>query len=369
METQHHAILEVDLAALKDNYTFFKKQTRPGTKLMAMVKANAYGLGAVPVAKCLENAGVDYLCVAYPEEAMELREAKVKLPILVMNITGANMEQLIEQEIEPIIFSEDILNQFTQALITKKIEQAYPIHIELNTGMNRLGFAPKDIPHLINAVADNPYVHVASIYSHFAVSDEETGVDFTNQQAQLFQESCNRLISKMGYAPMLHLSNTSGTLNYPEYNYDMVRIGIGLYGVSTTEKDKKNIKNVASLKSYISQINVLEKGETLSYGRQFTAHKTTRAATVSIGYADGVHRNLGYEKGTVFVNGKETKIIGTICMDMLMIDVTDIDCKIGDEVEIFGENNKIYTNAKASGTIPYELLTSVLPRVKRIYTS
>ncbi|MCK0199664.1 alanine racemase [Ornithobacterium rhinotracheale] len=360
-----HAILEIDIAAIKSNVSYAKQKMNPETKLIAMVKANAYGLGAVEISKAL-NDQADYLAVAFAKEAADLRKAGINKPIMVLNTDEIACEQVIDLNAEPSIFNFRILNLFTQKLIDKQIQQAYPIHLKLNTGMNRLGFGESDLHELIAQLADNPYVKVESVFSHFAVSDEPDGEEFTTEQYNRFNEYYERIAFNLGYRPLRHIANSAAILRFPKFQLDMERLGIGMYGIAATQEDGENLEIAVKLKSYISQIRTIKAGETVSYGRRFKAPNEMKIAVVSIGYADGVHRSFS-QKGFVCIHGKKAPVTGTICMDMFMVDVTHIDCKEGDEVVVFGENPSIYEVAEATGTIPYEIITSVAPRVERVY--
>lgn len=332
-----------------------------------MVKANGYGLGSVEVAQALIQHQVDYLAVAYADEGAELRNHGITKPILVMNPEQNSYQTMIINQLEPEVYSFRMLGNFTQALIQHKIQDAYLIHIKLNTGMNRLGFKAKDITELVQQLADNPYVKVKSIFSHFATSDMPEEQKFVHLQAQQFQQMYDDIVFNLGYQPIRHISNSSGILNYPEYQMDMVRMGIAMYGVSPSISQQKYLQNVATFKTVISQITMLEEGETVSYGRRFTAKKNTKIATLPVGYADGIHRVLSNGKGKVCIQQQLAPIVGSICMDMLMVDVSEIACREGDEVIIFGENPTLGDMANWAETIPYEILTSISPRVKRVY--
>ncbi|QAR30054.1 alanine racemase [Ornithobacterium rhinotracheale] len=360
-----HAILEIDLPALKSNVAYAKRKMNPTTKLIAMVKANAYGLGAVEISKAL-NDQADYLAVAFAKEAADLRNAEIQKPIMVLNTDQIACEQIIDLQAEPSIFNFRILNLFTEKLIDKEIQQAYPIHLKLNTGMNRLGFGEADLHELIAQLADNPYVKVASIFSHFAVSDEPDGKAFTAEQYERFNTYYERIAFNLGYRPLRHIANSAAIFRFPEFQLDMERLGIGMYGIAAQEQDRDNLEIAVRLKSYISQIRTIKEGETISYGRRFKAPQDMKIAVISLGYADGVHRSLS-QRGFVCIHGQKAPITGTICMDMFMVDVSQIDCQEGDEVVIFGENPSIYEVAEAAGTIPYEIITSVAPRVERVY--
>ncbi|MXV37467.1 bifunctional UDP-N-acetylmuramoyl-tripeptide:D-alanyl-D-alanine ligase/alanine racemase [Flavobacteriaceae bacterium Ap0902] len=363
----HDTVLEVDLENLISNVKYLKSKLNPSTEMMAMVKADGYGMGAVGVAQALMNYHIKYFGVAYADEGEELRKHGITQNIMVLNPEQSSYDTIINNQLEPEVYSFRMLNNFTEALIQHKIQVSYPIHLKLNTGMNRLGFKKEQISELIQQLADNPYVKVKSIFSHFATSDIPEQEDFVHQQAALYQEMYDRIAFNLGYNPIRHISNTAAILHYPEYQMDMVRPGIGIYGVSPDEENQKFLKNVVTFKTVISQINELEIGETVSYGRRFTALEPTKIATLPVGYADGVKRILGNGNGHVMINGQEAKTVGTTCMDMMMVDITHINCKEGDEVIIFGENLSVKKLASWCNTIPYEILTSVSKRVKRIY--
>ena len=362
----HDTILEVNLQNLLENVTFFRGKLQPTTKLMCMVKAFGYGTGGFEIAQALSSHNVDYLGVAYADEGAELRKKGISTPIMVMNPEQNSYDTIIENQLEAEIYSVRVLEKFTQKLIEKKISSSYPIHIKLNTGMNRLGFKYNEISELIKNLADNPYVRVVSIFSHLATSDDEKQEKFVHQQVETFNKMYEKISFNLGFEPLKHISNSAAILNFPEYQMDMVRLGIGMYGVSPNDSDKKHLKNVVTFKTVISQITTLQKGETVSYSRTFTAEKSTQIATLPVGYADGIKRMLS-NKGEVNINQNLAKIVGTICMDMIMVDVTDIDCKEGDEAIIFGEKPTLQELAQKCQTISYEILTSISSRVKRVY--
>lgn len=366
-EQSHDTILEVNLRHLVENVNYFRSKLKPNTKLMCMVKAFGYGTGGFEVAQALENHNVDYLGVAYADEGADLRKKGITTPIMVMNPEQSSYDTIIEHHLEAEIYSFRVLEKFTLKLIEKKIQKAYPVHIKLNTGMNRLGFKPNEISRLTQELADNPYIKVQSIFSHLATSDMPKESGFVHQQYAKYQEMYKKLTFNLGYKPTQHILNSEGILNYPDYQMDMVRLGIGMYGIAQNTTDKKHLKNVATFKTVISQINILENGETVSYGRRFKAEKTTQIATLPVGYADGVKRCLSNGVGEVLVNGTLAKIVGSVCMDMIMVDVSNIECKEGDEVIIFGTNPTLEQVAEKCNTITYEILTSISSRVKRIY--
>ncbi|WP_128330273.1 bifunctional UDP-N-acetylmuramoyl-tripeptide:D-alanyl-D-alanine ligase/alanine racemase [Apibacter sp. HY039] len=364
----HDTILEVDLHALMTNVNYFKSLLKPETKIIGMVKASSYGLGSFEVAEVLQYYHIDYLAVAYADEGALLREKGIYLPIMVMNPEISSYDSVIDNSLEPEIYSFRVLEKFIRKIKEKSISEKYPIHIKIDTGMHRLGFLPEEVEELALKLKNNPFVEVKSVFSHFAASDmPEQEEDFTRLQAKRLRSSYEIIIDILGYKPLLHISNSPGIINYPEYQFDAVRLGIGMYGYIENDKAFKKLENVATLKTVISNIHILDTGETIGYGRRFKAQRKSSIATLPIGYADGIRRMVGNEKGYVTVSGKKAPIVGTVCMDMLMIDVTAIPCKEGDSVVILGENPGLKEYAEWCETIPYEILTSISPRVKRIY--
>lgn len=362
----HDTILEVNLQNLIENVNYFRSKLEPKTKLMAMVKAFGYGAGGFDISQALTNQNIDYLGVAYADEGAELRQNGIRTPILVMNPEQSSYYSIIDSQLEPEIYSLRVLNKFTDHLIDRKIQKTYPIHLKLNTGMNRLGFKSEDLSELIKQLADNHYVKVQSVFSHLATSDDTHNKEFVHQQVKAFEVMYEKLSLNLGYFPLRHMLNSAGILNFPEYQMDMVRLGIGMFGIADDEH-QKHLKNVITFKTVISQITPLKVGETVSYGRSFIAKNPTKIATLSVGYADGVRRNWSHGNVEVNIGGKLAPIVGNVCMDMMMVDVTDIDCEEGDEVIIFGENPSVEEIAMKSQTISYEILTSVSSRVKRVY--
>ncbi|MDR3272429.1 MAG: bifunctional UDP-N-acetylmuramoyl-tripeptide:D-alanyl-D-alanine ligase/alanine racemase [Flavobacteriaceae bacterium] len=368
LETQtHDTIMEVNLHSLMMNIYYFKSLLKPETQVIAMVKASSYGTGSFEVAEVLQYYHIDYLSVAYADEGAYLRERGIFLPIMVMNPEVSSYDMVIDNNLEPEIYSFRVLEKFIKKLKEKSVSKKYPIHIKIDTGMHRLGFQPEEVQLLAGLLKDNPFVEVKSVFSHFAVSDDIEQEDFTHLQAQRLLASHQILTEILGYRPMLHLANTTGIVNYPEYQFDAVRIGIGMYGYIDDEKTMKKLENVVTLKTVISNIHHLKQGETVSYGRRFKADRESVIATLPIGYADGIRRMAGYGKGYVKLHGQNAPIIGTICMDMMMIDVTGIPCKEGDRVIVLGESPSLKRYAEWCQTIPYEILTSIAPRVKRVY--
>lgn len=363
----HDTVLEINLKALLDNVNFFKSKLKPETKMMAMIKANSYGTGSFEIAQTLEHQKIDYLGAAYADEGVELRKAGITLPIMVMNPEQSSYSSIIDYQLEPEIYSFRVLELFVQTLKEKSITAPYPIHLKIDTGMNRLGFRVEQIDELVNVLRTEKSVVVKSIFTHLATADVPEERDFALKQLQLFDLQYTKICSQLKIEPLKHALNSSGIIHFPDYQYDMVRLGIGMYGISDEQEVQKQLKNVATFKSVISRISEIEAGETVSYGRRFKAEKKTRIATVPVGYADGIRRSLGNGVGEVNIGGQLVKIVGTICMDMLMLDVSEIDCEEGDDVVIFGENPTISEVAEKMGTIPYEVLTSISARVKRVY--
>ncbi|RRA95002.1 bifunctional UDP-N-acetylmuramoyl-tripeptide:D-alanyl-D-alanine ligase/alanine racemase [Paenimyroides viscosum] len=365
-EKTHETVLEINLDAISHNLNFYKSKLKSTTKVMVMVKAFGYGNGSYEIAKLLAHHQVSYLGVAFADEGVELRKAGIKIPIVVMNPENSAFSTMIAYNLEPEIYNIEELNTFLQIAENQNLYN-YPIHLKLNTGMNRLGFVEKDFDGLIDLLKQTNLVEVASIFSHLATSDMPEERDFTLQQIQTFQKWSAYIKKQLNINPVLHILNTSGIYNFGEYQMDMVRVGIGLYGVGNDTNEDAQLQNVATLKTVVLQINDVEKDTTVGYARRFKAEKKSRIATIAIGYADGIRRSYSNGKGYVLVNNQKAFIAGTICMDMLMIDVTDMDVKIGDEVIVFGNDLRITQIAKIWETIPYEVMTSISQRVKRIF--
>lgn len=366
-EKTHQTVLEINLNAITHNLNYFKSKIKPSTKMMVMIKAFGYGSGSFEIAKLLEYHRVDYLGVAFADEGIALRNSNIKLPIIVMNPEPNTFSALIKYKLEPEIYSLKELEQFKKALLDSG-KKNYPIHIKLDTGMHRLGFEEKDIAKLVEYLSANTeQFEVKSIFSHFSGSDAEQFKDFTHQQFAIFQKMASILKNELQISPICHISNTSSISNYPEFQMDMVRLGIGLYGISNDESEIQYLENVGTLKSIVLQIKDIPVGDSVGYSRGFMAEKPTRTATIPIGYADGIPRALSKGKGFVLINNQKAKIVGVICMDMLMVDVTDIDCREGDPVIIFGENLKVTEIAKSIDTIAYEILAGISQRVKRVF--
>jgi alanine racemase len=365
-EKTHETVLEINLNAISHNLNYYKSRLKPATKMMVMVKAFGYGNGGYEIAKLLSHHKVDYLGVAFADEGIALKSAGIEVPIMVLNPESTSFASIIQYNLEPEIYSLKGLNAFLKLAEQKKL-QLFPIHIKIDTGMHRLGFEEKDITELIARLNQNKSVQVKSILSHLAASDDMKHIDFTLSQFKLFDQLSSKLMSELNIKPIRHILNSSGISNFPQAQYDMVRLGIGLYGVSNDDEEQKYLENVGTLKSIISQIRTIQAGESVGYGRRFMATKTTKIATIPIGYADGISRKLGNGVGYVTIKSKKAPIVGSVCMDMLMVDITDIDCKEGNEVIIFGKDPTVQFIAQQLGTIPYEIMTGISQRVKRIF--
>ena len=365
-EKTHETVLEINLNAISHNLNFYKSKLKPKTKMMVMVKAFGYGNGGFEIAKLLEHHKVDYLGVAFADEGISLKNAGITVPIMVLNPETTSFAAIIQHQLEPEIYSIKGLKAFLKIAQQKKLKQ-FPIHIKIDTGMHRLGFEEENLTDLIQILKGNETVQIKSILSHMATSDDLKHDTFAKEQIVLFEKLSSKLISELNIKPIRHILNTSGITNYPEAQYDMVRLGIGLYGISNDSEEQKELEIVGTLKSVISQIRTIDAGESVGYGRGFMASETTKIATIPIGYADGISRSWGHGVGYVLINNKKAKIIGSICMDMLMVNVTEIDCKEGNSVIIFGENPVVNFMAKQLNTIPYEILTSISQRVKRVF--
>ncbi|PZR37811.1 MAG: bifunctional UDP-N-acetylmuramoyl-tripeptide:D-alanyl-D-alanine ligase/alanine racemase [Azospira oryzae] len=362
---KHGTVMEIDLGAMVHNLNYFKSKLKPGTKLMAMVKAFAYGSGSEEVANLLQYHRVDYLGVAYTDEGVELRKNQITLPIMVMNPSEESFTTLMEYQLEPEIYNLQILRVLIDYLRGREIK----IHFKIETGMHRLGFDEKDLEEAIHLLRANNNIHIATLFSHLAGADDEQHDDFTRQQARVFDKLSLKVMHELNIRPWRHLVNTSGIIRFPDLQFDMVRLGIGLYGVNPTSENESSLQSVATLKSVISQVKTVPAGTSIGYGRKGKAEKNTTIATIAIGYADGYSRAFSHGKGIVSINGKRAPVIGNVCMDMTMIDITNIDAKEGDEVILFGKEPSIYEVAERANTIPYEILTNTSERVKRVFWS
>ncbi len=366
----HETVLEINLNAVVHNLNLFRSRLKPETKLMAMVKAFAYGSGSFEIANVLQFHRVDYLAVAYADEGVELRKAGITLPIMVMNPEEQSFDAMINYKLEPELYSFKVLSHFTDALKRRGEELSnnrFPVHIELETGMRRLGFEEDELNELVMRIKNNKHIRIASVFSHLVASDESVHDEFTQNQIQLFKKMSERITQHFSYPILRHILNSSGIIRFPEAQFEMVRLGIGLHGVAPTANEQRQMQMVSTLKTTISQIKHLHTGDTIGYSRKGIAKKEMTIATVGIGYADGLSRRLGNGVGKMLVMGQFAPIVGSICMDMTMIDITGIPAREGTEVIIFGPDYTILELANQMGTIPYEVLTSISSRVKRVY--
>jgi alanine racemase len=363
---QHQTVLEIDLDALLHNYQYYRSRLKSGTRMMVMVKAFSYGSGTFEVASLLQHHGADYLAVAYADEGVALREAGIRLPIMVMNVEPDALDKLLQYQLEPEVYSFRLLDELL-AYMRYTDQSGLNIHINIDTGMKRLGFEPDEVNKLGEKLKNQREIKVASVYSHLVASEAPEHQAFTLQQIQDFRQAAARLQQYLGYKPLEHILNTAGIINYPEAQFDMVRLGIGLYGYDSSGNHQAQVQAVGSLKTVISQIKKLKPGETVGYNRMGKTNGTATIATLPLGYADGIGRQAGNGRMQVWINGQLAPTIGNICMDMLMVDVSLINCKEGDEVIVFGSKHPITQLAEALGTIPYEVLTNVSQRVKRVY--
>jgi alanine racemase len=361
----HGTVLEIDLNKITHNLNFYRSRLKPNVKTMVMVKAFAYGSSSHEIANWLEFQNVDYLAVAYADEGVVLRQNGIHLPIMVMNPDPRSFELLHQYNLEPELYSESIFKDY--ASYTRNFKRPVKIHLKIDTGMHRLGFETREVEPLKDLLKQNPQLKVTSIFSHLAASDEAVHNGFSAQQALSFKKSADEIIEFLRYRPLLHLLNSPGISRFPDYQFDMVRLGIGLYGIDPTGLNAEKLQSVSKLKTVISQVKHINKGETIGYSRKGIAIEDMKTATISIGYADGFNRKFSQGVGKVMINGSLAPVIGNVCMDMTMVDVTNIDCKAGDEVVIFGDYPNITEMASAIDTIPYEILTNISERVKRVF--
>lgn len=363
----HKTVLEIDLSAIHNNLNVYRSLLPSHIKIMVMVKAFSYGSGSYEIANLLQFAGVDYLAVAYADEGIALRKAGIHIPIMVMSPDASAFDRMISWKLEPEIFSIESLNRFTEIAATLNTED-YPIHLKFDTGMHRLGFMPHEVPALARSLKENVRVRAISVFSHLAGSDSPELDGFTMQQSHVFQEMYKTLIGSLPDKPLRHILNSNGITRHPELYFDMVRLGIGLYGIDTSHKVAAQLNNIGTLKTTIAQIRELPIGETVSYGRTEKLTRPSKIATVSIGYADGYFRDFGNGKAYMLLHGKKAPVVGTVCMDMCMLDVTDIEnAQVGDEVIVFGNDLPVTQLAEWASTIPYEIMTSISQRVNRKY--
>jgi alanine racemase len=395
----HETVMEINLDALIHNLNHFRSRLKPGIKTMAMVKAFSYGSGSYEIANVLQFHRIDYLAVAYADEGVELRKAGIHLPIMVMSPEEQSLDTLLKYNLEPEIYNLHILNLLEETILRNQtsIQQEVRVHIKLDTGMHRLGFSEEEVEPLVARLKSNPNLHVQSVFSHLAASEDPEEDDFTLRQIGSFISMSSRITRELDYSVLLHILNSAGINRFPEAQLDMVRLGIGLYGVGSSPGEQSMLKNVSTLKSVITQIKHIPAGETIGYNRKGIAEKDTTIAIVPVGYADGLNRRLGNGRGKLYIHGKPAPVIGNICMDLTMVDVSPTpiidesthprplpqegggshasrvtrhdlsDVREGDEVIIFGDQHPVAELARDIGTIPYEVLTGISRRVKRIY--
>lgn len=363
-ERAHETVLEVDLDAVVHNFNFYKSKLAPHVKMVCMVKANGYGGGADEIAKTLQYHRCDYLAVAVAEEGIQLRSEGITLPMIVLNPEVNAFEELCASDLEPEIYNFRILHAFIKEAERRGITD-YPIHLKIDTGMHRLGFLPEQISDLIDVLKAQKGLRLKSVFSHLAASESWIFDDFTEKQILRLKNAATQIENAIGYPIYKHILNSAGIERFPNDQLDMVRLGIGLYGISASGLN--GLKNVCTLRTTILQIKNIPSHETVGYGRKEELEKDARIATIRIGYADGLDRQFGNRKGKVLINGKFAPIVGNVCMDLCMVDVTDIEANEGDSVIVFGDQLSVIDLANTIGTIPYEILTSVSPRVKRVY--
>ena len=364
-EKKHTSVLEINLNNLISNLNYFRSLLSPGTKIMVMAKALTYGSGGFEVANVLQHQKVDYLGVAFTDEGVELRQAGIHTPILVLSPAVESFDQMVQYKLEPEIYSFSVLRSFIAAIKSAGITK-FPIHIKLDTGMHRLGFMPHEIPNVLQILSNNCPLKVQSVFSHLAVSDNPNEDAFTLQQIGLLKGHYQKFCDALGYKPILHVLNSAGIERFPQAHFDMVRLGIGLHGISSVEKP---LLAVSKLVTTITQVKTIPVGDTIGYNRREKATREMKIAIIPLGYADGLDRRFGNHTGQVIIDGTACKFIGDICMDMSMVDVTGLEVFEGQQVEVFGEKNSISLLAKQIGTIPYEILTNISQRVKRIYVN
>ncbi len=374
----HETVLEINIDALIHNLNYFRAKLNPVTKVMAMVKAFSYGSGSYEIANVLQFYHADYLAVAYADEGVELRKAGIRLPIMVMSPEEHSLDILLKYNLEPEIYNFRILRLLEEAIARNQTsgQEAIRIHIKLDTGMHRLGFTEDDLDELIHGLHDKPGIHIQSVFSHLAASEDPSEEVFTRKQIWVFHEMSRKITSQFGYPIIRHILNSAGISRFPDAQMDMVRLGIGLYGIGMDEEEQSQLRNVSTLKSVITQIKHIAAGDTIGYNRMGKAVKDKVIAIVPIGYADGLNRRLGNGRGSLYIHGEPAPIIGNICMDLTMIDITDLTSSVtpqpvsvreGDEVIIFGEKHPVTELSRQLDTIPYEILTGISRRVKRIY--
>jgi alanine racemase len=365
----HQTVMSIDLSALRQNLDVFRARLDPGVKTMAMVKAFAYGSGSYEIANYLQYAGIDYLAVAYTDEGIALRKAGIKTPIMVMSPDATSFDRMIAWKLEPELYNFRSFDAFVAIAQTLNVT-AYPVHIKLDTGMHRLGFEKPDIDALIRKIATSSEIRIASVFSHLAASDDEGEDHFTQHQATLFENMSASIIAALPYTPLRHLCNSAGISRHRPLQYDMVRLGLGLYGVDGSGELQNKLRQISTLKTSIAQVREIPTGDNIGYGHHTIATRDMRLATICIGYADGYPRTMGHGKAHVLIHGQKAPTVGIICMDMCMVDITDIpDVAEGDEATIFSNELPVTKLAAWAGTISYEIMTGISQRVKRVYTN
>lgn len=365
----HETVLEINLNALVQNLDFYRKLVHPTTKMMAMVKAFSYGSGGYEISNTLQYHNIDYLSVAYADEGVELRKAGIRTPIMVMNPDEQSFDAILKFNLEPEIYSFRILRKLKEAIDRNLLPKNKPvqIHLKLDTGMHRLGFIEEEIEEVIEVVTNNELIRVKSVFSHLAASDDPGSDTFTLQQIALFNKMSGKITQAFPYKILRHILNSAGISRFPDSQMDMVRIGISMYGIASDKAMRSKLHNVSTLKSSISQIKTINQGESVGYNRNYVAERKMKIATIPLGYADGLSRLLSNGNGHLILHGKKLPIVGNICMDMCMVDVTDVEVNEGDRIEVFGEQQRVETLAQKIGTIPYEILSGISRRVKRVY--
>jgi len=363
----HETVMEISLNALLNNLNFYKSKLKSGVKIMAMVKAFSYGSGTFEVANMLQYNKVDYLAVAYIDEGVALRQAGITLPIMVLNPELSAFDKLVEYKLEPEIFSFNLLDEFVKYALSHSLTN-YPVHLKIDTGMHRLGFEEQDIDALCDLIEENRFIKVQSVFSHFVASDAPEHDDFTKKQIKRFEKAFTRIEKALGYKVIKHISNTGGIIRWPSAHYDMVRLGIGLYGIDASVPTGSGIlQPIATLKTSVSQVRKVAANDTIGYSRNGKLAHNGKVATVRIGYADGYLRAFGNGVGKMLIKGKLVPTVGNISMDMTMLDVSNVDVREGDDVIVFNDHLTIEELSREIGTIPYEILTNISQRVKRVY--
>ncbi|MCD6067185.1 MAG: hypothetical protein K0S33_2011 [Bacteroidetes bacterium] len=362
----HETQLVINLNNFIHNVNHYRSLLKPETKMMAMVKAQSYGSGSYEIASLLQYHRVNYLAVAYADEGVELRKAGITLPIMVMSPERESFDSILVYQLEPEIYSFDVLHAFAEAA-TRLSHKETRVHLKIDTGMHRLGFLPEEVEKLCEDLKQHPTLKIASVFSHLSASDNPAFDEFTREQISLFKEACLQIEKEMGYGFLKHICNSGGISRFPEAHFDMVRVGIGMYGIGVSEEEEKKLLPVCTLKTVVSQVKTVKANETVSYNRSGKISKDSQIAVIPIGYADGFNRRLSNGKGFVWIHEKAVPVVGSVCMDMCMIDVSGMNVKAGDEVIVFDNIPKIRQMANTIGTISYEVLTSISTRVKKIY--